>query len=223
MAISGTPWVELSTGDVNIGDVDVLSVPAALQAALDAIETATEATQAAVEILDNTVGGTELQVDVVGALPAGTAAIGKLAANSGVDIGDVDVTSISAGTNNIGRVTLEPSASAAGTTIHRSIDLDESEEEVKATAGKIYGYFVYNLATTTRYIKFYNATAANVTVGTTTPILTLPIGPSQGANVAFPNGVSFSTALCAAATTGVADNDTGAPGANEVVVNIFYS
>jgi hypothetical protein len=35
----------------------------------------------------------ELQVDIVGALPAGTNAIGKLAANSGVDIGDVDVTS----------------------------------------------------------------------------------------------------------------------------------
>lgn len=37
-------------------------------------------------------------------LGAGTAAIGKLAANSGVDIGDVDVTSISAGDNNIGNV-----------------------------------------------------------------------------------------------------------------------
>lgn len=40
------------------------------------------------------VGGTELQVDIVGALPAGTNAIGKLSANSGVDIGDVDVTSL---------------------------------------------------------------------------------------------------------------------------------
>lgn len=36
---------------------------------------------------------TEVQVDIVGALPAGTNAIGKLAANSGVDIGDVDVLS----------------------------------------------------------------------------------------------------------------------------------
>lgn len=40
---------------------------------------------------------------VVG-LNAGTNAIGKLAANSGVDIGDVDVTSIAAGTNIIGKV-----------------------------------------------------------------------------------------------------------------------
>jgi len=38
------------------------------------------------------------------ALPAGTNAIGKLAANSGVDIGDVDVLSIAAGDNNIGNV-----------------------------------------------------------------------------------------------------------------------
>lgn len=37
-------------------------------------------------------------------LAAGTNAVGKLAANTGVDIGDVDVTSISAGDNNIGNV-----------------------------------------------------------------------------------------------------------------------
>lgn len=49
------------------------------------------AIKTAVETLDNAVSGSEIQVDVVGALPAGTNAIGKLAANSGVDIGDVDV------------------------------------------------------------------------------------------------------------------------------------
>lgn len=44
---------------------------------------------------------------ITNALPAGTNAIGKLAANSGVDIGDVDVTSLPAlpaGNNNIGDV-----------------------------------------------------------------------------------------------------------------------
>ena len=48
----------------------------------------------ALQILDNIVSGSEAQVDVVAALPAGTNAIGKLAPNSGVDIGDVDVTSL---------------------------------------------------------------------------------------------------------------------------------
>lgn len=55
--------------------------------------------------LGGAISGTEVQVDVVGALPAGTNAIGKLAANSGVDIGDVDVTSMVPGTgaSNLGK------------------------------------------------------------------------------------------------------------------------
>ena len=46
-----------------------------------------------------------VQCDLVGALPAGTNAIGKLAANNGVDIGDVDVASIIPGTGatNLGK------------------------------------------------------------------------------------------------------------------------
>lgn len=55
--------------------------------------------------LDGALDGSELQVDVVAPLPAGTNAIGKLSANSGVDIGDVDVTSQPARdrtTDNIG-------------------------------------------------------------------------------------------------------------------------
>lgn len=60
---------------------------------------------AALQTLDNAISGSEMQVDVVAALPAGTNAIGKLAANSGVDIGDVDVTSIIPGTGatNLGK------------------------------------------------------------------------------------------------------------------------
>lgn len=83
-----------------------------------AIKTAAEAIQAAVELIDNCISGNEAQVDVIAALPAGSNAIGKLAANSGVDIGDVDVTSIAAGTNTIGGVIGQPSTTAAydGTT-----------------------------------------------------------------------------------------------------------
>jgi hypothetical protein len=161
-------------------------------------------------------------------LQAGTAGIGKLTANSGVDIGDVDVTSISAGSNLIGDVGISGARTSGGTTIFRSIDLDESEEEVKATAGQIYWIHAMNLAATKRYLKVYNATAASVTVGTTTPVLTFPLpttGDTNGAGFMFavPNGVAFGTAITVAATTGIADNDTGAPGANEVTVNIGYA
>ena len=70
---------------------------------------------------------------------------------------------------------------ANGCSIFRSIDLDETEEEVKASAGVVYGIIVDNRATAARYVKFYNATAANVTVGTTTPVMTLTLEGSVGA------------------------------------------
>lgn len=60
---------------------------------LDGVEGLLATIDADTGALAGTVSGAEVQVDVVGALPAGTNAIGKLSANSGVDIGDVDVTS----------------------------------------------------------------------------------------------------------------------------------
>ena len=214
----GVISVDDNAGSLTIDGTVTANLSATDNAVLDAIEVDTTTIAGAVS-------GTEMQVDVVAALPAGTNAIGKLAANSGVDIGDVDILSIAAGSNTIGAVTPLPLASG-GCSIFRSLDLDETEEEAKATAGTLYGWYIANLATTTRFLKFYNATAANVTVGTTTPVLTIPIPGNAtddiGANMLGGVGIKFDTAITVAATTGVADADTGAPGANEVVVNIFY-
>ena len=115
---------------------------------------------------------------------------------------------------------------ADGCDVFRSLDLDETEEEVKATAGTVYGVIFSNLATATRFLKFFNATAASVTVGTTTPLLTIALPGNATDDItgvhSIPQGIKFSTAITVAATTGLADNDTGAPGANEVVVNVLY-
>lgn len=89
--------------DDNGGTLTVDGTVAVTNADITSIKTA-------VEILDNAISGSEMQVDVVAALPAGTNAIGKLAANSGVDIGDVDVTSLpalAAGTNAIGKLVVQ--------------------------------------------------------------------------------------------------------------------
>lgn len=167
---------------------------------------------------DNNIGN----VDIASALPAGTNAIGKLAANSGVDIGDVDVTSISAGSNLIGDVNLQARTGGGSVSIFRSLDLDESEEEIKGTAGSLYGYYFANTNASARYLKFYNATAANVSVGSTTPVLTFYLPGSSAGHISFAYGIPFDTAITAAATTAVADNDTGAPSANDVILNAFY-
>lgn len=170
----------------------------------------------AIPVTDNggalTVDGS---VSLAAALPAGTN-----------NIGDVDVLSIAAGANLIGDVGLQPRASG-GLSIFRSIDLDESEEEVKATAGQVYMIAAFNRTAAPLYLKFYNATAANVTVGSTAPVATFVVpanADSDGAGFVLniPQGLEFSTAITVAATTGVADADTGAPGANDCVVVIGY-
>ena len=69
-------------------------------------------------------------------LAAGSAAIGKLSANSGVDIGDVDVTSISAGTNRIGMVGLKANEAVDGSGTERHVLCDSAghlQVDVKST------------------------------------------------------------------------------------------
>lgn len=202
-------------------------------------------------VVTNTTQRVVLATDV--ALPAGTNAIGKLAANSGVDIGDVDVTSIAAGNNNIGDVDVASIAAgnnnigdvdvasiAAGTntiggvrlkpdtsgglTIYKNIDLDEADQAVKASAGQVYGWYLFNAAASTRYLKLYNASTASTTVGTTTPVMTIPIPAGSAANVEFSIGIAFSTAITAACTTDLdEDGSPGAPSANDCITNIFYN
>jgi hypothetical protein len=118
----------VANSGVDIGDVDVTSVVPGVGAtnlgkAIQSAQGATDVGVAALVVRNDTLADlsgadgdySPLQVNATGALytslatalPAGTNAIGKLAANSGVDIGDVDVTSLPAlpsGTNTIGKV-----------------------------------------------------------------------------------------------------------------------
>jgi hypothetical protein len=122
--------------------------------------------------------------------------------------------------------TLQPHTNG-GLSVFRSLDLDETEEDVKTSAGCLYKIRATNRTTSVRYLKLYNATAANVTVGTTTPIDTIPLPANASDYTVLTEsfgglGLTFDTALSMAVTTGFADNDTGAPGANDVIVSAYY-
>jgi hypothetical protein len=246
-------------------------------------------TNAGVAPVDATNG---LSVTLTTAIPAGSAAIGKLAANSGVDIGDVDVASIAAGTNVIGKIRLVDSAgdectdstanaakvllvNAAGTALtadtqathdtalgtmtsvtgslgfgraSAAVPSDVSADDdsaiawflrngavvvspvphtvgglstfmasgsdgssilvataqaIKATAGQLYGYYIYNVEAAVMYVHFYNTAAASVTVGTTNPMFTVAVPAGAAANLSLTHGIAFSNAgwSCAATTT----------------------
>jgi hypothetical protein len=117
---------------------------------------------------------------------------------------------------------------AGGLSCFTSLDLDETEEDVKTSAGQLYGFHIVNRTTSVRYLRFYNATAANVTVGTTATFagpFEIPANASDHTAMIMNfggHGIAFDTAISASVTTGFAANDTGAPGANDCIVNIFY-
>jgi hypothetical protein len=107
----------LAAGTNNIGDVDVLTLPALVagsaiigKVGIDQTTPGTTNLVSAAQSGTWNVGTVTAVTAISNALPAGTNAIGKLAANSGVDIGDVDVTSLPAlvaSTAMIGNVTPE--------------------------------------------------------------------------------------------------------------------
>jgi len=108
-----------------------------------------------------------------------------------------------------------------GASTYRNISLLATGQLIKAGGGNVFGYFIANNAATVRYVKFYDKLTAP-TVGTDTPLLTLPIPASSAANYYLGPGVQFSAGIGIGATTLVADSDATAPTANDVVVNIFY-
>lgn len=144
------------------------------------------------------------------------------------NIGDVDVLSLPAiptGTNSIGRVNPEPQT-ANGLSISRTLSAASTNAtSVKGSAGQVYTVIAHNINAAVRYLKLYNKATAP-TVGTDTPVMTLPI-PANAAGAGFVldtggMGIAFATGIGYAITTGVADADTGAVAANEIVVNVLY-
>jgi hypothetical protein len=124
--------------------------------------------------------------------------------------------------------TLYSHAAAGGHTPFKNLDVDETEDEIKGSGGKLFWLHAINLTASVLYLKIYNNTAAGVTVGTTVPDLTFPVP-----TLATTNGVGFcihfgdaglqlSTGITIAATTGFADNNSSAPATNALIVNGGY-
>lgn len=113
-----------------------------------------------------------------------------------------------------------------GTTPYKLISLATTNAiSVKASGGNLYSIIAIGLTSTVRYLKLYNKASAP-TVGTDVPVMTIPIpANTQGAGIAIPfsMGVNFSSGIAIAITSGVADTDTGAVGAGDVVINLTYA
>lgn len=102
---------------------------------------------------------------------------------------------------------------------NRDLDVDETGRVIVGQPCFLQGWYVFNAhASALRYLKFYDKATAPTSGDT--PVLTLPLPAANGANMLVPK-LGFLNGLSLRATTGIADNDTGAPGTNEVIVNLF--
>jgi len=128
------------------------------------------------------------------ALPAGTNAIGKLAANSGVDIGDVDILSIAAGTNLIGGTFPTPSGASAQALSNDTSTAYEASSVSKASAGTVYGLTGYNSRTSAQFFQLFNSTTVPADTGV--PVITFTVAASSNFSVDFGvYGRYFSTGI----------------------------
>lgn len=91
---------------------------------------------------------------------------------------------------------------------------------VKASAGQLYGWRIYNNAGYPVYVKFYN------TAGTPTPgtgvVETVGVQAGTAAEFSIGAGIAYSTGIGLSITKGITDADATAVLASDCVVDIFY-
>lgn len=134
-------------------------------------------------------------------------AVGYLAdetSTDSVDEGDVGAARMTLDRKLI--VTVEPHTAGGWDTFMAtsgdgSTALTNTAQAVKASAGKLGGWYIYNPNATVAYVIVWNVATGGVTVGTTNPKLVIPIPATSAANLEIVNGVTFDTAITVAATT----------------------
>ncbi len=118
------------------------------------------------------------------------------------------------------RVEAGPTVLASNATLAFFSSAVTNPVTVKLSGGNLYGYHLYNPNAATCYLQVFNVLAPSVSLGTTQPVFSLPIGTQPIAvgpsPLAFAN---FTAAISVAATT---TPFGGAVCATGMVVNLFY-
>lgn len=115
--------------------------------------------------------------------------------------------------------TLAPVASG-GATPHKLVSATGTNgTSVKAAPAVVYGFIATNTNSSPRFLKLYDKASAP-TVGTDTPKYTVAV--PRIATGSWPHGMTFSTGLAVALTSGAADSDTGGVLADEITATVLY-
>jgi len=120
-------------------------------------------------------------------------------------------------------VTDTPATSGGLSKYHVVSAATTNAANVKASAGQVYCITAFNTNSSARYLKFHN-TAGTPTAGSGVTDTFLIPGNTAGAGVVIniDKGIAFSTGIGVSITGAIADADTTAIGASDVVLNIYY-
>lgn len=107
----------------------------------------------------------------------------------------------------------------AGLQTVRDADVDNTAQACKASAGNLYGISVQNPNSADAWLQLYDVAAGSVTVGTTTPKLSLLIPANGVVYEQWVPPIEFSTAITYSATTTAAGGTDPTTG---LVGNLLY-
>ena len=170
----------------------------------------------------NTLPGTS-QTDIANTA-ANAATIAGAVSGGKIQVDVQTMPEASVATDSIGSAPLAETTLAGATPSKVISAASTNATSVKASVGKVFSIVAFNLNAAPRYLKLYDKASAP-TVGTDTPkwVLMIP-GNTAGAgfSIPLPMPLKFANGIALAITTGIADTDTGAVAANEIVVNLGW-
>jgi hypothetical protein len=91
---------------------------------------------------------------------------------------------------------------------------------IKASAGKVMGWYIYNSNAAARKIIFYNL--ATTPLAGSARYFSIVIPALSGANVSFPDGIDFSAGIGIATSTDIANSNPVSVATNDLIISIFY-
>ncbi|VTS03504.1 Uncharacterized protein OS=Sorangium cellulosum So0157-2 GN=SCE1572_38740 PE=4 SV=1 [Gemmata massiliana] len=199
----------LPAGTNNIGDVDVLTLPAVTIAAAQTLATVT--TVGTVTTLTTCATVTNLAQLGGQAIAMGTGA--RTAGTQRVTIATDDVVPAQAIAGTSGGTT--PYSFLSTAAVQAAV--------VKASAGQVYGLRFFNKGAAPVYVRLYNQTTTPGTSDTPNYRCMVPGNTAVGGFVdTIPPGITFGTGIGIRVTAGVADNDATALPVNDVMGNVLY-
>jgi hypothetical protein len=96
--------------------------------------------------------------------------------------------------------------------------LSTTPETVKSSDGYVGGWYVFNPNAAAAYIQFFDE-SGTITLGSTTPKMSIGIPAGAGANVEFRRGIPFTNSIKVAATTTATGSSANA---SALVCNFLY-